>query len=400
MQLRTQTRLKFILKAMPPLAMILILLLFSSGAGAQNVGINNDGSDPDNSALLEVKSNTKGLLPPRMTHQQLVDIPDPANGLMVFCTDCGSNGSGALAMFMSGTWKFFNANCLTPGAPSPGAHIPNAHEITWTWNASAVAGGFRWSTTNDFSTATDMGTTTSTTETGLSSGVVYTSYVWAYNACGHSTAATLTQTTTGWICGNPITDIRDGKQYNTVSIGTQCWFAQNLNIGTRITASSNQTNHNAIEKYCYDNFEANCGVYGGLYQWDNAMQWTTAEGAQGICPAGWHLPTSQEWNVLTAYLGGNSVAGGKMKETGYAHWISPNTGATNSSGLTALPGGNRMISQVSFSWFGGQGMVGFFWSSSQSGTKGYGLSLDNTMGGVYPDFGDKILGLSCRCLKN
>ena len=151
----------------------------------------------------------------------------------------------------------------------------------------------------------------------------------------------LTITPAGFVCGNPMTDTRDGKTYNTVLIGTQCWFAQNINIGTKVNGSVDQTNNSIIEKYCYNDLESNCNVYGALYQWDEAMQYTTAEGVQGICPTGWHLSTDAEWTTLTTYLGGESIAGGKMKEVGTTHWISPNTGATNSSGFTALPGGYR-----------------------------------------------------------
>jgi hypothetical protein len=118
---------------------------------------------------------------------------------------------------------------------------------------------------------------------------------------------------TGQPCpGMPyFTDTRDGKVYTTVYIGTQCWMKQNLNIGTRIAGAGNQTNNGTIEKYCYDDNESNCDYYGGLYQWNEMMQYTTTQGVKGICPKGWHLPTNNEWNVLSTFLGGS--AGGKMK---------------------------------------------------------------------------------------
>jgi uncharacterized protein (TIGR02145 family) len=169
----------------------------------------------------------------------------------------------------------------------------------------------------------------------------------------------LTITPPTFVCGSPMTDSRDGKTYNTVLIGTQCWFAQNLNVGNSI--SNQQTNNGIIEKYCYNIDENNCTIYGGLYKWNEAMQYSTTEGAKGICPTGWHLPTDAEWTTLITFLGGEAVAGGKMKETGLAHWLSPNTGATNSSGFTALPGGssqNGYFYSLTFS--------ASFWSSSQS----------------------------------
>ena len=206
----------------------------------------------------------------------------------------------------------------------------------------------------------------------------------------------LTQTTSAcWVCGLPITDTRDSESYNTVLIGTQCWFAQNLNIGTMIPGSSNQTNHSAIEKYCYNNNEANCTVYGGLYQWNNMMQWSTTEGVQGICPTGWHIPTDGEWTVLTNFLGGVSVAGGKMKEAGTAHWLSPNTGATNSSGFTALPGGSYAYG------FNNLTYAAYFWSSSQNGAyESWRQRLSNSGENVDRDSNDKTYSFSGRCLRD
>jgi len=130
-----------------------------------------------------------------------------------------------------------------------------------------------------------------------------------------------------------------GQTYNTVQIGSQCWLRENLNVGTRIDGSQEQTNNGIIEKYCYNDDVSSCAVYGGLYQWDEMMQYIALEGSQGICPTGWHVPSDSEYTILTDYLGGESVAGGKMKEAGTDHWLSPNTGGTNSSGFTALPGG-------------------------------------------------------------
>ena len=128
-----------------------------------------------------------------------------------------------------------------------------------------------------------------------------------------------------------------GQTYNTVLIGSQCWMKENLNIGTTINAQD-QTNNGIIEKYCYNNLQSNCDIYGGLYQWNEMMQYVTTEGTQGICPSGWHIPSESDWNTLITGLGGGSVAGGKMKKIGYS-WAQPNAGATNSSGFTGLPGG-------------------------------------------------------------
>jgi len=98
-----------------------------------------------------------------------------------------------------------------------------------------------------------------------------------------------------FFCGQTLSDPRDGKNYATVQIGTQCWMAQNLNVGTRIDGTATQANNGTIEKYCYSDNDANCTTYGGLYQWDEMMQYTTTQGVQGICPTGWHLPVDAEW---------------------------------------------------------------------------------------------------------
>jgi uncharacterized protein (TIGR02145 family) len=186
-----------------------------------------------------------------------------------------------------------------------------------------------------------------------------------------------------------------GQTYNTVQIGSQCWFRENLNVGTRIDGIQEQTDNGIIEKYCYNDSTENCAIYGGLYQWNEMMQYSTTPGVQGICPTGWHLPTDAEWTTLTNYLGGESVAGGKMKETGTAHWLSPNTGATNSSGFTALPGGYRLYDGN----FYGLTTGAYFWSSTEySSTDAWDRNLycnyENVNRGSY----GKTIGFSARCV--
>ncbi len=125
-------------------------------------------------------------------------------------------------------------------------------------------------------------------------------------------------------------------QIQTVTIGDQIWMAENLDAGTMINGGVYQSDNGLIEKYCYDNLESNCDIYGGLYQWNEMMQFSLEEGAQGICPNGWHIPTMAEIDVLIQNLGGYDIAGGMLKEQGTDHWNEPNVGATNSSGMTLL----------------------------------------------------------------
>jgi uncharacterized protein (TIGR02145 family) len=389
------------LKKKPHSWIFAVILMFIHVNLCAQVGINNDGSAPNNSAMLDVKSTGKGLLPPRMTSGQMNAIVNPASGLMIYCTDCGPNGSGALAGFSNGTWNIFNAACLNPDAPVAGTHVPSAGQIVWNWNPVTDATGYKWSTTSDFATALEMGSATTKTDTGLTCNTAYTRYAWSYNTCGNSTPLTLNQTTSVcpyFICGQSITDTRDGKTYGTLAVGAQCWMGQNLNTGILINGTINQSNNEILEKYCYNNLESNCNVYGGLYQWDEAMYYRITEGWQGICPSGWHLPSNAEWATMMNFLGGTLVAGGKMKETGLAHWAPPNTGATNESGFTALGTGVRgatseFISLLNFT---------FFWTSTQAiePTKALSYYIMWAAAVFTPsDYYSRSFGFPIRCVK-
>jgi len=112
-------------------------------------------------------------------------------------------------------------------------------------------------------------------------------------------------------CGDTLLDSRDGKKYPTVQIGNQCWLAANLNAGTMVMALANanvQINNSVIEKFCYDNDSLNCDTLGGLYQWDEMMDYTSTQGIQGICPDSWHLPSVSEWDTLFAQFDPATVA--------------------------------------------------------------------------------------------
>ncbi len=109
-------------------------------------------------------------------------------------------------------------------------------------------------------------------------------------------------TITNWSCGDPIIDDRDGQSYNTVEIDNHCWLAENINIGTKIDGITIMTDNDIIEKYCYDDLESNCDQFGGLYQWNELMEYSTIEGSQGICPDGWHVATDMEWFEMANYL--------------------------------------------------------------------------------------------------
>jgi uncharacterized protein (TIGR02145 family) len=213
----------------------------------------------------------------------------------------------------------------------------------------------------------------------------------------------------GWECGNPLVDARDGKSYETVQIGSQCWMAENLNTGTRIDGGNNQTNNDIIEKYCYDNSEIQCDIYGGLYQWSEMMEHVTVAGVTGICPEGWHIPTDDEWCILeqevdptitcssTGWRGING--GGELKEDGTSHWADPNTGATNNSGFTALPGGIGATGGT----YASSGYFGYWWTSSQfDATTAWQRDLYYEVAQIrrLAASSNKLSGYSVRCLKD
>lgn len=208
-----------------------------------------------------------------------------------------------------------------------------------------------------------------TTVSGLTPNSIYYVRAYAINAAGTSYGiAKQFNTSAGGSQSCPglpsYTDPRDNQVYPTVQIGSQCWMKKNLNIGSVIELHVNQ-DPSKFEKWCYGNASGNCDVYGGLYQWDEVMQGSTQIGVQGICPPGWHVPTDGEFATLTYYLGGYDRAGEKMKEAGFVHWDPPNTGANNSSGFSALPGGYRYTIDSSTYWVR---LGAWFWTSS--GTQG------------------------------
>ena len=173
------------------LVLLLSVFLFTTQFYGQ-VAINSDGNDPDPSAGLDVKFSNKGLLPPRMLKAELIAISNPADGLLVYSTDCGLDGFGAILMYMGGTWHaLLSINC--PDAPIAGTHITLPNQIIWNWNKVPGATGYKWNSTDDYASATDMGTDTAMSETGLLPNTTITRYVWAYNICGMSESAALSQ---------------------------------------------------------------------------------------------------------------------------------------------------------------------------------------------------------------
>jgi uncharacterized protein (TIGR02145 family) len=191
-----------------------------------------------------------------------------------------------------------------------------------------------------------------------------------------------------------------------------------VNAGAMVQGANDQANNGILEKYCYNNDTANCSIYGGLYQWAEAVQYqngasNTASPSpaftgniKGICPTGWHVPSDGEWCTLTTFLDStvncNSIgwsgtdAGGKMKSTS-SLWNSPNAGATNSSGFSALSGGYRLLNTFNFI-----GIYTDFWSSSESSASNafFRYLSNNDPYCSRNNNVSKNYGFSIRCIKD
>ena len=189
---------------------------------------------------------------------------------------------------------------------------------------------------------------------------------------------------------------RDSNVYNSVTIGTQIWMAENLkttkyNDGTVIPNVTDGSPWQVLVTgaYCWFNNEiTNKNTYGALYNW-------YAINTGKLCPIGWHVPTDAEWTTLTTFLGGEMIAGDKLKETGTTHWLFPNINASNSTNFTALPGAGRGYVGTFFQL----GYTGDWWSSTERGTEAWGYELIGSNGYIYRNPFPKGNGFSVRCIK-
>jgi uncharacterized protein (TIGR02145 family) len=273
--------------------------------------------------------------------------------------------------------------------------------ITADGGATVTARGVCWSTNqtptvSDDTTADGTGTGSFTSNiTGLTVGTTYYVRAYATNTAGTSYGDEVSFGTTG-----TVTDI-DGNVYQTVKIGDQWWMAENLKVthyrnGDTIPNVTDPSAWNVLTTgaYCaYDNNIANVAVYGRLYNW------FAVDDSRNMAPAGWHVPTDAEWQTLVDYLGGGAVAGGKMKEAGTAHWANPNTGATNESGFTGLPGGGRGGNGP----YSGLGNGAGFWTSTENeyiSDAAWNRNLTYNHPEVIHDYSGKKSGVSVRCVKD
>ena len=244
---------------------------------------------------------------------------------------------------------------------------------------------------------------------GLTSSMTYYARSYAKNSngvvvYGNEVSFTTSASLPGVRCPGPptVTDI-DGNVYNTVQIGTQCWTQSNLKVSkyrngdsipTGLVNSAWQNTTSGAYAIC-NNDPVNDGLYGKLY---NHYAVTDS---RGLCPTGWHVPSDAEWTTLANHLGGSSVAGGSLKSTAMqptlGGWNPPNTGATNTSGFTALPGSLRGFNGN----FSGTTDNGSWWSSSVSfASNAWSRVLTSSSSSFYSFSGTRSFGFSVRCLKD
>lgn len=264
--------------------------------------------------------------------------------------------------------------------------------------AEITSRGVCWSTSREPTTAE------SKTEDGSGAGIftsnltgLYPSTVYYVRAYAVNSAGTAYGNEVSFTSGQ-LTDI-DGNTYNTVTIGDQVWMKENLKVtklndGTDIPlVTDSDTWFQTSNPGCswYGNDEATyAATYGAMYNW-----YTVSTGE--LCPEDWHVPTDEEWTALTDYLGGEEVAGSKLKETGTQHWESPNTDATNETGFTALPGGYRSNGGTFYSI----GSTGNWWTSSaKDEIYVWNRRMNANLSNVSRGNSNKNFGFSVRCIKD
>ncbi len=460
---------------------ILIVIGIYYNTSAQ-IAINSDGTKADSSAILHVKSTTKGLLIPRMTFDERNAIIDPAEGLMVICTDCGDHGS--LSIFSNNAWNTFTpcsvgtpsqaihtatqglinwhwdsvpgasgykawythrydsaiefgntlntieaiSTCDTsyvrflwayndcavsepcsltitlPPAPDPpleGTHVADTTAILWKWNIVANAEGYKWNTTNDSSTAIDLGTDTCYNEISLSCDSTYNRFVWAYNVCGISNPDTLRDSTLNClhICGDllyvnhiagNVVPVSKQVTYGTVSNipgePSKCWITSNLGADHQADSVSDTTQASAG---WYWQFNKKQGfTHDGISRLPNSIwqtplnqyyNWTLASDPCSLeLGVEWRIPTLSEWSNI-------EVAGN------WTDWSGP----WNSS-LKLHAAGKLVHSTGNLEMRGSSGQ---YWSNTHiQGTDAWVIYLDLSL--CHTSFHEQANGFTIRCIKD
>ncbi len=310
------------------------------------VAINSEGNSADSSSILDISSNTKGLLIPRMSSTDKDQIM-LKQGLMVY-----ENTSTNTIDFTDGI-NWFKLETDIPAAPTAGTQIASGKQIVWNWNPASFATGYKYNTLNDYATATDNGTNTEYTQTGLECNTSYTLYVWAYNNCDHSPSATLNQKTpvcggtpcdwnsastftvthTSGVNGAPGTKtITYGQVQTDISGETHCWITQNLGADNQAISPTDTSDAAAGWYWQFYRMQGHTinvkgNVSPAFYAVCNFSSWAPVDPCTLLLGAGWRLPTNIEWNNAIAAVNGladgytnayNSVL--KLHAAGYYCW--------------------------------------------------------------------------------
>lgn len=302
-------------------------------------------------------------------------------------------------------------SCKKDKPVSPAATTESATLVTnttATLNGSANANNTSTTLTFEYGLTTSYGQTSAAVQsplsgttstsvsadiTGLASGLIYHYRLNASSTVGTTYGDDSQFTTT-------ITDI-DANVYSFVTISTQVWMVENLKTtkyrnGDLIETTTPDTLNISAEgpskyQWAYKSNVSNVATYGRLYTWYAVTD------SRNVCPDGWHLPTDAEWTTLITYLGGDMPAGGKLKEIAISHWQTPNTGATNETGFTALPGGYRDISGP----FHDIGNYGFWWSATEfTATAAWYRGMLYNGSNAYREHALALSGFSVRCLRD
>jgi uncharacterized protein (TIGR02145 family) len=339
------------------------------------------------SGPVNVSANLSGLLPGTTYHFRVVATN---SGGTTFGGDLGFTTITLPTLLTS------NVSLITPTSATSGGSIINdggslitSRGTCWGTSANPTIADYK---KVDGSGAGEFSSSIS----GLTSGTTYFIRAYATNSSGTAYGNELNFST---LLPNQVADI-EGNVYSTVPIGTQIWMKENLktkkfNDNTNIPLVTDGLAWAALltPGFCwFNNDSASYGsTYGALYNWYSIN-------SGKLCPTGWHVPSDSEWTVLTDYLGGEGIAGGKLKEVGYTHWGAPNVGATNETDFTALPGGYRVYINGNFYQIGSS----CYWWTSTPFDSNYGWYRDVYFDGsnVYRYGIFKQNGFSVRCLQD
>ncbi|MGM0650464.1 MAG: FISUMP domain-containing protein, partial [Bacteroidota bacterium] len=385
----------------------------SSSFTSDGTGINT--SSVDASARLELNGTDKGLLIPRMSAANRDNIISPATGLMLYNTTDKS-----IDVYTGTEWhQLMYEVPAQPGTINGNTTVcENATGETYSIFSVNGATSYTWTVPSGATITDGQGTPEITVDFDAISGNIC---VTANNGCGSSNPAC--ESISVEVCdsspcagyeGNTYDYevVYDGYTYEVVEIGDQCWFAENLRYDNGCSSVTWVNYSDEGWCGCYNNYCATyIDTYGMLYQWSAAMNGSTNEGAQGLCPAGWHIPSDDDFITLEMTLGMTQTA---ADETGYRGtnegsqlagnaplWDTGDLttdGAFGSSGFKALPGGDRGYTNGSFYHFGSRGH--FITSTETSNSNKYHRTIRNTDTGIgrfdYP----KSSGVSVRCLRD